>query len=236
MNLVIFDIDGTLTRTTDVDARYALKAFAEEFGIPRIDTDWSRYENPSDLGITREVLARHFGRAARPEEIARLEHRFLALLRAAVQEDRAAFVEVPGARRALDALAADDRWAVAIASGGWRSTSLCKLGAARIDIASLPAVFSDKEPRREEILRRAVRLAEARRGTGAFGKVVSVGDAVWDVRAARNAGLAFLGVGDGRGEDALRRAGAAAVISDYQDLDAFLHALERARVPGPESC
>jgi beta-phosphoglucomutase-like phosphatase (HAD superfamily) len=42
MHLVIFDVDGTLTRTTTIDAVYYERAVSAHLGI-RIDTDWSTF-------------------------------------------------------------------------------------------------------------------------------------------------------------------------------------------------
>ncbi len=40
MNLAIFDIDGTLTRTLSVDAECYIRAFADEFGLSGFNADW----------------------------------------------------------------------------------------------------------------------------------------------------------------------------------------------------
>jgi beta-phosphoglucomutase-like phosphatase (HAD superfamily) len=42
MNLLVFDIDGTLTATNEVDTRCFARAFHEAFGIA-LDTSWHIY-------------------------------------------------------------------------------------------------------------------------------------------------------------------------------------------------
>jgi phosphoglycolate phosphatase-like HAD superfamily hydrolase len=61
--------------------------------------------------------------------------------------------------------------------------------------------------------------------------MVSIGDGAWDVLAARNLGLPFVGVGDGAARHRLLLEGASHVIGDFVDFDAFLKCLDRATVP-----
>src|SRR5687768_7051363 len=60
MQLVLFDIDGTLTRTEDVDTRCYLCALGEALGTTDIDTDWAKYRDVTDSGIASALWeARH---------------------------------------------------------------------------------------------------------------------------------------------------------------------------------
>ncbi len=43
MRLIIFDIDGTLTRTMKADEECFVRSLAEVCGFNDVDTDWSRY-------------------------------------------------------------------------------------------------------------------------------------------------------------------------------------------------
>jgi phosphoglycolate phosphatase-like HAD superfamily hydrolase len=54
--------------------------------------------------------------------------------------------------------------------------------------------------------------------------VVYVGDAVWDVKAARNLGYRFVGIGSGANAERLRREGARRVLADYLDRGTFFAA------------
>jgi beta-phosphoglucomutase-like phosphatase (HAD superfamily) len=49
MQLVMFDIDGTLTETMKVDEGCFVRSFAEVFGFTDIDGPWGvTYVNPAD--------------------------------------------------------------------------------------------------------------------------------------------------------------------------------------------
>ena len=52
--VALFDIDGTLTATNEVDRDCFLAAFLQEFAITEIDSDWLGYEQTTDRGITAD--------------------------------------------------------------------------------------------------------------------------------------------------------------------------------------
>ena len=73
-------------------------------------------------------------------------------------------------------------------------------------------------------------LASARTGTS-FERVVSVGDALWDVEAAAVLGIPFVGIAAGERAIALRQAGTTHVLPDLSDLTELSDALDRACIP-----
>jgi phosphoglycolate phosphatase-like HAD superfamily hydrolase len=229
MRLVLFDVDGTLLDNPgEDDARY-LRAFDAAFGIRDIDTDWSRYPSATDSCITRELLARHFGRPATDDEIVCARAAYVAELRAAAASGANVGPPMRGVADALAAMSADG-WSAAIATGGWRASAMLKLSHSRLPVTSLPGAFADDHLTREGIATIARERAEEVAGRKAA-RVVYVGDATWDVKACAALGLPFVGIAkDGRA-DRLRRAGATTVISDY--LDGFLDALDAAVAPKP---
>ncbi len=229
MQLVVFDIDGTLIRSERSDGLHFVRAFDVAYGIRGVDTDWLSYGHCTDAHVTRVILERAFGRAAGDDEIRRCRDVFADLLRAGHAADATLLTEVPGARAALGALQ-DGGTHVAIGTGGWRTTALFKLTVVGLD-ATLPGAFADDDPTREGIVRTAVARAEERAGRSAE-RVVYVGDAVWDVRTCRALGVPFVGIAtDGRAAR-LRAEGAHVVLEDYADLDAVHDALDAARPPG----
>lgn len=230
MQLVIFDVDGTLTRTNAVDHECFLAALRAELALDVGDVDWAGFTHVTDHGVVHELCERALGRAPTEDEHARLVDGFMARLAAAYQRDAARFDPVPGSPSAFEH--ARERHAVAIATGCWRRSACFKLDRVRIDHATTPAGFSEDGPARESILRAATERALAAHALARFDRIVSVGDATWDVRAAQRLGLAFVGIGKGARAEKLRAAGAATVLPDYADLAAFESALATAQSPG----
>lgn len=232
MQLVIFDIDGTLTRTTQIDEVCFLHAFADEFGITAINTDWSGYAYSTDSGIALQILLERWGRLPSADELSRFQRRFVDLLMESFAQSPNAFSEVPGAVAAFRRLREEANWAVAIATGGWRASALFKLSQVGIDASQVPAAFADDSLFREEIVQSALSRAMDLNGDAPFRRAVYVGDAIWDVRAAQQLGLAFLGVQQAEAKGiVLRDEGATEVLPDFSDFDRFLRALEKARAP-----
>ncbi len=69
MHLVMFDIDGTLTATGDVDGRCYAQAVAEALGIDGFDPVWGNYKYVTDSGIASEIIENQFGRMALSSEL-----------------------------------------------------------------------------------------------------------------------------------------------------------------------
>ena len=229
MQLVIFDVDGTLTRTNAVDHECFLAALRAELGLAVDDVDWAGFKHVTDHGVVHELCERALGRPPTDDEHARLVDGFMTRLAAAYERDAARFDPVPGSPSAFEHARASH--AVAIATGCWRRSACFKLDRARIEHSTTPAGLSEDGPARESILRAATERALALHRRARFDRIVSVGDATWDVRAARNLGLAFVGIARGARAEKLRAAGAETVLDDYADLAAFEAALAGARVP-----
>jgi len=62
----------------------------------------------------------------------------------------------------------------------------------------------------------------AERYGASFACTVYVGDGVWDVRACRNIGVPFIGIGTGSRATRLSAEGAVRVFPDFSDADIFL--------------
>ena len=77
MNLVILDIDGTLTETSDVDADCFTLALKECFGIDGIETDWSLYAHTTDVWILDELFQKHFNRSPSADEVTQMQNSFV---------------------------------------------------------------------------------------------------------------------------------------------------------------
>ena len=229
MHLVIFDIDGTLTQTNHVDDRCFVQSFVDELGLTEINADWSRYPTVCDSGITQHIFREYLQRGPTFAEVPRLQRRFAALLEEAYRYEPRNFSAVPGATKVLPILRQDSDYRVAIATGGWQLSALLKLEKAQIDIAGLPAAFADHGITREVIIAAAIAMARRIYRQPQFSHVTYVGDGVWDVRAARQLGISFIGVAQGNEETALRAEGATAIIQDFTDFGRLREVLEELR-------
>src|SRR5689334_4950614 len=159
--LVVFDIDGTLTRTAGIDARLFEQAFEAALGVPLHSTDWDDYEHVTDAGILGEAIARVLGRAAAQADLDAMQARFFALLDAHL--DAHETLSVDGAPGIFASLRARGH-RVALATGCWRGSAERKLSRARIAHDDVPFASCDDHVARVGIVRAALAKAAARDG------------------------------------------------------------------------
>jgi beta-phosphoglucomutase-like phosphatase (HAD superfamily) len=165
MRIALFDIDGTLTASNEIDSLCFADAFRDVFGI-EIDTNWDAYEHTTDRGIATEALVRA-GRDASESALALHRTRFVQLLTSRMRS----LDEIAGAGAFLAQLLARD-WRIALCTGAWSDSARLKLSRAGLP-TDLPLASCDDDISREAILRRGMALA----GGGADDIVVAFGDA-----------------------------------------------------------
>ena len=229
--LAVFDIDGTLTDTSRIDSECFVRVLKEEFGLSGIQENWAAYTHTTNSGIIRQIFQERFNRLPQYDELSWLKQRFVELLNESYDADSSPYAAIPGATTILTRLKNESDWAVALATGCWKLSALYKLKYAEIEIDNIPAAFAEDGIAREEIYQSAVEKAHYYYGWNAFEKIVSIGDAVWDVRAAANLNVAFLGIGAGKSANHLLQAGASCAIEDYSDYNRFLQLLNKAEIP-----
>jgi phosphoglycolate phosphatase-like HAD superfamily hydrolase len=229
VNLVVFDLDGTLTQTFAVDGECYLQAFADSLGFSSVNDNWADYEHVTDLGVMQEVFRQRVGRVPQSDEITKFVDCFEGLLRQRYKSAGSSFGEIPGAAAFLTQLPAF-HWAAAIATGGWERSARFKMTAAKIR-ADLPSAFAEDGPARSAIVRRAITRAHTLHQQTSFERVVLVGDAVWDLETAKELQLPFVGVAHGTRMARLRTAGTSHVIEHFLDHLDCIRCLQEARIP-----
>ena len=233
MKLAIFDIDGTLTKTNDVDTQCFVKAFALN-GIEDINTNWASYGHTTDSGITLQIFQEFLGRVPQESELSRLQHRFVDLLQECYTADNTLFAEIPGASVMLRKLRETEDWAIAFATGGWLASACMKLDSAKLDVGQLPTASADDGISREDIVKTAISRAKTVYAQSDFEKIVCIGDGIWDVLTAMQLQLAFVGVASKEQEIILQDAGVEQIIENFVNFDQFVEALNTASIPKPE--
>ena len=214
MKLVVFDIDGTLANTSDVDTDCFADAVTEVFEIQNLDTNWSNYRHVTDSGIIAEILANH-QISSTTDQIRQFKRTFLRNLRSALEKSPQKFSEVAGAREVVEFLSNHRNFQVAFASGGFEATARLKLSHIGIDCTLFPTGFSDDSSSRSQIISYAIKRALAK-GTN-FERITYVGDGVWDARACKELEIPFVGRANGERASLLESEGAIGVVPDFRD-------------------
>lgn len=188
MHAVVFDIDGTLVQSTDVDNRLYTEAIQSVLGELRFRSNLHEYRSVTDSGILLQVMEEN-SIAAEPDLIRRIQHRFLSSFEAYFAAN-GPFEEIPGARRFVRRLRASEDHVVAFATGGWERTARLKLLTSGFDITDIPLASSDDAIERTEIMRLSLRDFD-----NCFESIVYYGDGIWDKNACESLGWTFCAVG-----------------------------------------
>ena len=206
---LIFDLDGTLVDTVYAHVFAWQRAFAE-LGLP-ID-GWRIHRRIGmSGGLFARAAAREIGRPLSPTEVETIQRRHGEIYREILPERR----PLPGAVELLADLRAEGI-AHGIATSGRRpeiDASLEALGVGEETVVVERGDVERAKPEPDLFLTCAERL-----GVTASDSYV-IGDAVWDLLAARRAGMLSVGLlSGGYGEDELARAGAFRVYRDAAEL------------------
>jgi phosphoglycolate phosphatase-like HAD superfamily hydrolase len=221
MRLAVFDIDGTLTLGDGLGTRCFFGTFDRLFGSGAADRSLESYLESTDCGIAREAVRKALGRDADADELERFKAAYLELLAREIAGREKPYRPLPGAERIFPVMHARG-WAVAIATGNWRRAAALKLACAGIAEPDVVACSEDATSR-AGVIEAATRLAA--KAHRPFERVVYVGDQPWDLRAAADAGVRFVGVGSDARRERLEQHGAR-VVESYEDEETFLAILD----------
>ncbi|HEY7463065.1 MAG TPA: HAD family hydrolase [Candidatus Limnocylindria bacterium] len=213
---LIFDLDGTLIDTVYAHVFAWQRALAEA-GLPLEGWRIHRRIGMSG-GLFTRAVAREVGRPLSDDEVERIQARHGELYRELLPERR----PLPGAVELLRHLR-DAGVPFGIATSGRRPEIDASLEALGIgpEVTVVERGDVDHAKPAPDLF-----LACQQRMGVALADVTVVGDAVWDLLAARRAGMLSVGLlTGGYGEDELVSAGAFRVYRDPEELDASLDEL-----------
>ncbi len=222
MKFIIFDIDGTLTNTKNVEDRCFKKAFQEVFRINIDNQNWAELANVTDWGITEEIVNREENRFPEQKEYDLFISLFTELLREEMKKDQSQFSEIPGAATFFHLLLNKPEYRLGIATGSWEKSALIKLHAIGIDQAKVTFSNSDYFKSREEIVSDVIDRMKDSNDTKELTSIVYFGDGVWDYKTCKNLNISFIGV-DFEEDKKLARLGATRVIKDYENYEDILN-------------
>ena len=209
MQALIFDLDGTLVDTVYAHV-FAWQRALEEAALP-VDAWRIHRRIGMSGGLFARAVAREVGRPLEADEAEWIQRRHGELFRELLPERR----PLPGAVELLRELR-ETEIPHGIATSGRRPEidgSLAALGMPSEAVVVERGEVVRAKPEPDLFVTCAERLAVD------VNECYVVGDAVWDLLAARRAGMLSVGLlSGGYGEDELTRAGAFRVYRDAADL------------------
>ncbi|WP_417384010.1 HAD family hydrolase [Gimesia sp.] len=218
MRLCLFDIDGTLTDTSDIDTACFVQALIDVFGLQEVNTDWSLYPDVTDSAVTTRLVELQRGQAPTESEMDRIREHFYSLLQTAFVHSPEQCLPIAGGPRFLNSLARDPETAIAFATGGWEQTARLKLKLSGYDHGQYPLASANDAFTRTNICSLAVERAQQQYSVTDFETIIAFGDGIWDARAAAELGYRFVGIAQGEKVEPLQTAGAELILPNFEAL------------------
>jgi len=209
-NLIVFDIDGTLTDSVTQHIK-AFKKTLLEMGVSEINDDFKTFKHHTDSFISKSIFESNTSKEFSKVEFDVFENGLTdKLLGQTINE-------ITGAKHLIDKLKNSADFGFCFATGSLRKPAEYKLNTVGIPFEDWQLVTSDSIYDREGIVSKAIENASKYYNTPKFGRIISVGDGLWDLLTAKNLELEFIGVGL-INEKILTENGAEVV---YEDLTEF---------------
>jgi len=210
-NLIVFDIDGTLTDSVKIHQ----KAFTEmlyEIGVSSINSEFKTFKHHTDSFIAKEIYETDkgdiFSRSKKNE--------FEKGLTQKVSANK--IEEIKGAHELITFLEKNTEFGICYATGSLLRPAKHKLKSIKIDFNEELLIASDEIYSREEIVSTAIDRAKKFYNVEQFERIISVGDGLWDLLTAKNLNLEFIGVGL-KNKKILINNGAKLVLNDLREFE-----------------
>ncbi len=211
-NLIVFDIDDTLTKSENQHQQSYVDAMLH-FGISEINKNWKTYKNMTDSYILKKNyeanFKKNFSNSFIPEFENKMTELFLSLPKTK---------EINGAAKVVDFFMRETDYAICFATGSLLKPALIKLEQANINFVPNLVEASNNLYTREEIVSSAIQKAKRYFSVNEFENIISVGDGIWDLRTAKNLGIHFLGIRDKNLKD-FKEENIKSHISDWTNFD-----------------
>lgn len=193
MNVLLFDIDGTLIQTGGAGGAALMAAFREEFGVA--DPQDVAFSGRTDRGIARELFELH-GFEDTDANWRRLRDGYLERLQG--QLPRHAGRVLPGVVGLLESLSRRTDVALGLLTGNVRHGARLKLEHYALYHHFAFGGFGDEHPHRDDVAHEALRATRAHLLQDFVeDRVWVIGDTPMDVRCGRAIGAKVLAVTTG---------------------------------------
>lgn len=227
--LAIFDIDGTLTKTNEIDHICYIQT-VQHF----INKDFDKFEAEAfthftDSCILVELYERYLQRQPTAGEEQAFKDFYFEALRKSLSHSPDYFKAIDGAKDILKHLS--DDWAVALATGCWVESAHIKLQGGGIAIGAHPIATASDAVTRQDIMLTAVQRAKELHQVPDFEHVVYIGDGLWDKRSCASLKMPFVGIDADNELYGSGRLGDFHLLANYMDLKRVVDLLEKAVIP-----
>lgn len=196
INLLLFDVDGTLILTGGAGVRSFQRTFRELFKTEAV-LDGIRFHGRTDLEIVEDIFIKGLNRLPAPEELQTICNGYLIYLEEEVPRSPGYRI-MPGLPGLLEILAARSEVCMGLATGNLEAAARIKLNRADLNQYFPFGGYGSDARDRTVLIRTAIE-----RGRNLLGRshdevrVFVIGDTDLDIRCGREAGATTVAVATG---------------------------------------
>jgi len=231
LRILLWDIDGTLIRSTRVDSfkDYTAPVLEEVFGTAGRLSEM-QVSGMTDLQIIGEALKEEgFTHTQIRERVGELRTTYLREIERATGDGSQAFIVLPGVREALAGIARIPRYRSALLTGNIEPAAHLKMRLVGLsEFFPLPGAFGDESHDRRDLPALAAARISQHLGVDLQPhQFIVIGDTPNDIACARHFGARALAVGTGRLYQTadLLACNPDAFIPNFSDLELVMHSL-----------
>ncbi len=210
MNLIVFDIDGTVTDSVEAHHQ-AFKESLCAIGMKKSTREFKTFKHYTDTFIAKEIYEAETQSEFTAEKFIQFE---LELTRRLCGMNH---LEIKGAKSLIEKLSSQPDFGFCFATGSLRRAAECKLKSANIPFQEWQLVAADNILERENIVSQAIKNAKLHYKQTHFERIIALGDGLWDLQTAKNLGLEFIGVGE-TNKSTLVENGAEFIVNDLTQV------------------
>lgn len=225
MNLLLFDIDGTLLLSGGAGNRAMDRTFSFLYGVPGA-TEGRDFSGMTDPAILRNLFLHFHRRDCTEEELKEMARAYLGFLKEEVQTSPN-FRVLPGVVELLRHLSGRRDVLLGIATGNLRSGARIKLRRAGLSTCFRFGAYGSDSEDRPRIVALAIERGKDLVGGGSNQHLSFViGDTPLDIKAGKRAGALTIAVATGtKSLEELRRHRPTHLLRDFSQLQEFLRIL-----------
>ena len=187
-NLIVFDIDGTLTDTVEIHQN-AFRKSLNLIGVEKFNDAFGTYKHHTDSHIAKSIFEFVTTRTFDTAIIESFENYLYE------QIEQNEIKEIRGSKRLIEEIEANTDFGICYATGSLFKPAKLKLNNIGIDFEPIQLVASNAIEEREGIVEAAIINAKEHYGVEKFERIISFGDGLWDLKTANNLSLEFVGIG-----------------------------------------
>jgi phosphoglycolate phosphatase-like HAD superfamily hydrolase len=212
MNLIIFDIDDTLTKS-EFQHQLAFVNSMKEMGITRVNQNWKEYKHHTDSYILKVNYENNFTQKFDVSLLKAFETRMHEIM-----QTLEPVKEIKGAQKFINFLRTEKKYAITFATGSLLKPAMLKLEQSKLWYDEKLVASSNQFYEREQIVTNSIEKAKQYYNVSEFDHIISIGDGIWDMKTAQNLDLKFIGVGNKNYED-FKKANIKVHTEDWENFD-----------------